>query len=786
MMLRSISLLLALGFSVSAHAAFFDINSSPYRTAIEALENSDIIEGYADGSFRPQALVNRAEFTKLVVYTLGPETAPGWIEDPCDFMAYTDTECSQYKPEQLFPDVPVDMWEGKLNRILGIAKSKGYVQGNPDGSFAPARSVNFAEAAKIITKALGYSPYASIPWYEEYIDEMYAINAVPPTVRTADQFLTREEISEILFRILVDPVRTSSSSTPQRTGGGIFDQKDPARCGDGILDSWEQCDDGNKENDDGCSSICIVVDQPTRHGSLRIDQRPLGTLTTAKGANDIVLLSFNAVAGRQNMFLNVVKFKTDTGSFDSATNYRLYYDQSGDGNPNTRADSAVPQGDFLTFANLSIPVREGEYTAVELRADIPNSGTLNNFSVQLATSLSDFIEGTDAVDGEDVTGIKTDNADCTQVSICWIAVYTQTSRMITLGTVGSLYVSKDSSGISSHQLLLGEKSQDVLRLEFFAQDEDIEVTKVGIGGGTSSIDHLELYYEGASSSFATARQSTCTTVASGLFCADTAFIVKKNDTVDVIVRTVVKSDASGGTSGETVTFVLSAAIAGNVAVEARGASSQVELIQNDGDSTAAGEVFIGRSNAGSNNAIEGPTHDLVGAKFASISNSHIDGDDSPVPSGLSTIGQFTFRAEQNSNSMLGNNAINFRTLVFKISATNISFVDGSIGIFNPSNSGTVHSCSNSGTTGNITVTCSSLTSSVIATGISEGDSLEIAVQGNISDPQVSNGNSVLQVQLSSLGSRSSLGTIVWDDDVFPFEWVDLGVSKVSSTLYRSN
>ena len=777
-MLRNISLALAFVLSTSAHAAFFDIGSSQYPLAIQALESVGIIEGYSDGSFRPFALVNRAEFTKLIVYTLGPENSAEWIEGS-----------SRYTTQE-FPDVSLSMWDGKLNRILAIAKSEGYVRGNPDGTFAPERSVNFAEAAKIITLALGYESYGSTPWYEEYIDALYDFDSVPPSVRRADQSLTREEISEMLY-LAIGPIpgfeaQAQSSSAPQRTGGGILDQKDPARCGDGTLDPWEQCDDGNNENDDGCSSICIVVDQPIRHGALRIDQRPLGTLTTAKGVNNIVLLTFDAVSGRQNMFINVLKFETDTGSFDSATNYRLYYDRSGDGKPNTRVDSAVPQGDFLTFANLAIPVRKGLYTAVELRADIQNSGTLNNFSIQLAISRTDYIEGTDAVDGEDVTGIKTNNGDCNQDAICWISVYTQDSRMITLGTVGSLYVSKDSNGISSHQLLLGERSDDVLRLEFFAQDEDIEVTKVGIGGGTSSIDSLELYFEGMSTPFATARQSSCTTVTAGLFCADTAFIVERDDTVDVIVRAIVNSDTNGGTSGETATFVLSTATSGNTAVEASGASSLVELVQNDSDSTAEGEVFIGRTSAGSNNAIEGPTHDLVGAKFASITNSNIDSDDSPVPSGSSTIGQFTFRASLNSNSRLGNNAINFRTLIFKVSATNITFVDNSFGIFNPSDSGTIHSCSNSGTTGNITVTCSSLTSSAIATGISEGDSLEIAVQANISDPQVANGNSVLQVQLSSLGSRSNLGTIVWDDDVFPFEWVDLGISKVVSTLYRSN
>ena len=31
----------------------------------------------------------------------------------------------------------------------------------------------------------------------------------------------------------------------------------PDRCGDGVLDQGEQCDDGNRMSGDGCNALCL-------------------------------------------------------------------------------------------------------------------------------------------------------------------------------------------------------------------------------------------------------------------------------------------------------------------------------------------------------------------------------------------------------------------------------------------------------------------------------------------------------------------------------------------------
>ncbi|OFW60308.1 MAG: hypothetical protein A2133_10115 [Actinobacteria bacterium RBG_16_64_13] len=50
---------------------FSDIGSSPYETAIESLAVAGIAGGFLDGTYRPDATLNRAQFAKLIVGALG-------------------------------------------------------------------------------------------------------------------------------------------------------------------------------------------------------------------------------------------------------------------------------------------------------------------------------------------------------------------------------------------------------------------------------------------------------------------------------------------------------------------------------------------------------------------------------------------------------------------------------------------------------------------------------------------------------------------------------------------
>ena len=765
--------------SGSAEAvALRDIADHPNVLAIQELLDRGIVHGYPDGTFKPNRSINRAEFLKILMLSVFGEESFDVSSTACFFDFGTTVEW--YYPHAC------------------TAKDFGIIDGYPDGTFRGENTVLLAEALKMSLEAwdVPLPQYVKEPenWYTPYIDSSIATGVFRNIPLAPDFPLTRGEAAELLVGLqqplqtldpdyVEDQVRTLSLQDLENVIQVIITH-DPV-CGNGKIEKGEECDDGNTENDDGCSEICIVVPQPVWHGALRIEQRSQSTISVVPGTEDVLLLSFDAIAGRQDVYITHLKFTAGVGSLESGKNYKLYYDNNGDGTAEKIVAEAVPQNDELSFSSMSILIRDGYYKRIELRGDVASSGTVSDFSVQFATSEPDYISGVDAKDGEDVSGIERDNISCQLQSICWIAVYTESARLIEVGTQGSLFVTEDTSPVQSRQLLAGELSDSLLGLKIRAIEEDIEITKLSIGGGTDSIDSLEIYEEGAVLPFAIARKSSCNSVVTGDYCADTDLVIQRDEEKNFFVRAQVNSDTDGGVSGDTVTLSLTSATTGNTALEARGKASLMDLDQNDGDSTSEGEIFIGREDAGANSTITGETHDVVLAKIAFINGLTTDSDNSPIPTGLTTFAGLQFGTESNSNSFNGLNDAIITSIIFNVSATNVEFDSSSFALYNPSNPGVTASCSGSTTTGVITVTCSSLDSSSINTVIGQSDSIELALQGDVTNPQINAGTSTLQAQLQGLGNRGS-GPITWNDEETTFPWVDLDSSTVRSTLYRTN
>ena len=61
--------------SFTASAAFSDVDdSNSYVEAISTLSTLQVINGYEDGSFQPEKEITRAEYTKMIVYMLGMDS----------------------------------------------------------------------------------------------------------------------------------------------------------------------------------------------------------------------------------------------------------------------------------------------------------------------------------------------------------------------------------------------------------------------------------------------------------------------------------------------------------------------------------------------------------------------------------------------------------------------------------------------------------------------------------------------------------------------------------------
>jgi|WetSurMetagenome_2_1015567.scaffolds.fasta_scaffold113240_3 hypothetical protein len=178
---------------------FSDVEAtSTYNDALTYLKPRGIIQGYSDGTYKPDNQINRAEFTKIAVGLLGPETQ--------DCAATTASFAGK------FSDVETSVWYADF---VCLALNNNIIAGYPDGTFKPAQNINFAEAAKIIANAdmlTVTTPTGSDPWYKGYVDALAAKNAIPATIKSFDQIITRGEMAEIIFRLKAEKTDLSSQT----------------------------------------------------------------------------------------------------------------------------------------------------------------------------------------------------------------------------------------------------------------------------------------------------------------------------------------------------------------------------------------------------------------------------------------------------------------------------------------------------------------------------------------------------------------------------------------------
>lgn len=132
--MKKILLLIAiiLTFSNTALATFSDMPTDEiYSTAINKLIDEKVINGYEDNTFRPEAKITRAEFSKMIVTAI-------------DISETT---------ENTFSDVTDDHWAAEY---INSVYAGGLVEGYEDGSFKPEKNITYGELATILVRAMGY------------------------------------------------------------------------------------------------------------------------------------------------------------------------------------------------------------------------------------------------------------------------------------------------------------------------------------------------------------------------------------------------------------------------------------------------------------------------------------------------------------------------------------------------------------------------------------------------------------------------------------------------------
>jgi hypothetical protein len=162
---------------------FQDVASTDgFFDAIQFVKREGVVSGYSDGSFQPGNLINRAEFTKIIVN------------------AKYASEVSKTATENCFPDVATDAW---FAPFVCLAKTKGIIVGYPDGNFKPENSVNLAEAVTILSNTFGLE----IPevkngedWYQPFLAKTTELKITPTEFSSPSASLTRGQMAELIMR----------------------------------------------------------------------------------------------------------------------------------------------------------------------------------------------------------------------------------------------------------------------------------------------------------------------------------------------------------------------------------------------------------------------------------------------------------------------------------------------------------------------------------------------------------------------------------------------------------
>lgn len=180
-------------------APFPDMQNSwyLYREAVAVLRDRGVIGGYPDGTFKPRATVNRAEFLKLV---FAANESDGGSADAC------------------FSDVPADAW---FAPYVCAAKRRGIAEGYPDGTFKPEQEVNWAEAIALLARAEGWdvNERQGERWYEPFVETFDRRDVLPEHSYVPWHALSRERAADLVYRMLQFDRGVTLEKSPGCTDG---------------------------------------------------------------------------------------------------------------------------------------------------------------------------------------------------------------------------------------------------------------------------------------------------------------------------------------------------------------------------------------------------------------------------------------------------------------------------------------------------------------------------------------------------------------------------------------
>lgn len=172
---------------------FRDIQFHRYARAISNLADKEIVSGFNDGTFRPEAYVNRAEALKMILESKNHlETEKGLGKD-VDFDDYQNKRVT-------LRDAKLSDW---FKKYVSYAIEEEIVEGYSDNTFRPRQNVTLAEALKIMLHVYDIPVWAgdTNPWFKKYMEKGFELRLVPYGMYDPHLELTRAELANLVNTI---------------------------------------------------------------------------------------------------------------------------------------------------------------------------------------------------------------------------------------------------------------------------------------------------------------------------------------------------------------------------------------------------------------------------------------------------------------------------------------------------------------------------------------------------------------------------------------------------------
>ena len=135
--------------------SYRDTNRTNYEKAVDALSDAGIINGYPDGTFRPENSISRAEISKILSSVILNGYNEENAEKADDKTVHADIRDSALMTGNgaAFKDVDRTNWSAPY---IGVSSTCGIVTGYTDNTFRPSKTITYNELTAMAVRACEY------------------------------------------------------------------------------------------------------------------------------------------------------------------------------------------------------------------------------------------------------------------------------------------------------------------------------------------------------------------------------------------------------------------------------------------------------------------------------------------------------------------------------------------------------------------------------------------------------------------------------------------------------